>query len=297
VNNKEQDSLAHIAAAWKHAPHKLISLRDMIEIPVHDVWLALENLQFYKEESLKMLSDPDSKPTANQKRAIDTALTKLRPFCKTMVLIETEGRIAGLLRTLVGLLTEGNDCTHNILASEIGQLQHAFWYELTDRKFVFIPKNKVKYFERKKLFGVRVHISFPSARIDIKDAGNCLAVDLNTSAVFHLMRVVEIGLRAFAKYLKVKIKKTPLEYADWGKILDEIDLRIEAIREKHQPKPKRTKDLEFYSGVWAEFNGFKDVWRNNVMHARRTYSEQEALGVYLHVENFMRRLGEVISGK
>jgi hypothetical protein len=81
--------------------------------------------------------------------------------------------------------------------------------ELAQRKLVFIPPNLVEYLEQEKLFGDAVYENFPSARGDIRDAGNCLAAGLNTAAVFHLMRVVELGLRALAKKLHVKkVKKT-----------------------------------------------------------------------------------------
>ena len=66
----------------------------------------------------------------------------------------------------------------------------------------------------------------------------------------------------------------PLEYAEWGRVIGEIEGKINLIR--HRPRgPKKTEAMEFYLGVLAEFNAFKDVWRNNVMHSRKAYSEVE----------------------
>ena len=55
----------------------------------------------------------------------------------------------------------------------------------------------------------------------IKAAGNCIAADLNTAAVYHLMCVIEIGIRDLARLLKVKKVKThvPIEFGTWTKLL------------------------------------------------------------------------------
>ena len=65
---------------------------------------------------------------------------------------------------------------------------------------------------------------------DIREAGNCMAADCNTAAVFHLMRAVEWGLRALCVDLgfrKLKrrnsktgeVRYTPIAYEDWDNIL------------------------------------------------------------------------------
>ena len=86
-------------------------------------------------------------------------------------------------------------------------LKMAFLSELDDRKFVMTEKNKSKFLEHENLFGKHVSNSFPSASDEIKAAGNCLALDLNTAAMFHLMRAAELGMRALARHLRVKCKK------------------------------------------------------------------------------------------
>ena len=48
------------------------------------------------------------------------------------------------------------------------------------------------------LFGGKVDSAFPSAHHDIGEAGTCYATDRNTACVMHLMRVLELGLSAFA---------------------------------------------------------------------------------------------------
>jgi hypothetical protein len=65
-----------------------------------------------------------------------------------------------------------------------------------------IAPEKVQYFDQPHLFGEDVSDQFPSTILDIEEAGKCLAMSRNTSCVFHLMRVMEVGLRTLAATLK-----------------------------------------------------------------------------------------------
>ena len=70
--------------------------------------------------------------------------------------------------------------------------------------FFFVQQDRVKYYETaEKLFGEEVIKSFPSTMVDIEEAGKCLAVGRGTACVFHLCRVLELGLRATAKRLGI----------------------------------------------------------------------------------------------
>ncbi len=77
-------------------------------------------------------------------------------------------------------------------------LETDIFVDMMQHKFVQIDKKLSQYFENKNLFDSKVSKAFRNASADIVEAGNCLAVGLDTAAVFHLMRVVEWGLRAFA---------------------------------------------------------------------------------------------------
>jgi hypothetical protein len=179
------------------------------------------------------------------------------------------------------------------IAREIEGVINAATLELADKKFAFIPPGKDEYFEQAALFGEKVNDAFPSAENHIKAAGNCLAADLNTAAVYHLMCVVNVGLLALAKHLKLtKIKA--IEYQEWKNIIDGLKKKVDTANQK--PKGKKKQDeLEFYSALLLEFSAFKDVYRNNMAHARASYRFHEAKGVYDRVRDFMRRLAAKVS--
>jgi hypothetical protein len=209
-------------------------------------------------------------------------LDAAEPLCRDLELAHCLSRLNHFKIALIA------NPFNSVVASEILGLRVSIVEEASDRKFAFIPADKTVFFEHESLFGDAVNEAFPSAAPEIKDAGNCLAADLNTAAVFHFMRVAEYGLRGLARRLKVKVKGT-LEYAAWGNVLAAIGKKLTAAQNKPRGK-KKSEELEFYRLAESELNTLKDVWRNNVMHTRRRYNQPEALGVYIRVQEFMERL-------
>ena len=108
------------------------------------------------------------------------------------------------------------------------------------------------------------------------------------------MRVAEYGLRALAKERKIKLARNKqIEWGAWQEIIKALDDEIKIIGGK---KAGAAKDaaLEFYSGARADLNGFKDEYRNLVMHVRATYDEYQALRALTDVHAFMGRIAAKI---
>ena len=146
------------------------------------------------------------------------------------------------------------------------------------------------------LFGKEVYEHFESARSDIKDAGNCIAADLNTAAVFHLMRVTEIGLHALAYELgatTVGKKNTPIEFRMWGEIIGHIQSKMDSLTQGLPESEKREKS-QFYHGLLIECEAIKELLRNPVSHGGNRYNEGETMNVFIHVKGFMTRLAAKI---
>ena len=112
------------------------------------------------------------------------------------------------------------------------------------------------------------------------------------------MRVAEIGLRAFARKLRVSVpkKKGPLEWQDWHTILRAIAHKIDERASKPRGAAKDAA-MEFYRGAMCHFESFKDVYRNNVMHTRKHYDTATAASVLSHVREFMERLATKVQEK
>ena len=174
--------------------------------------------------------------------------------------------------------------------------------ELRHKQFAFVPTNKAEFFERDDLFGVAVkEATSDEINTEIKAAGNCLAADLNTAAVFHLMRVVEYAMRATVIHLHLPIGDIPIEHAEWKTLIELIEKEVRrkrAVYDRSEPKKREDfEDCKFYRMVADECFAFKEIWRNNVMHTQGTYSAPAALGVFERVRDFMQRLANRISLK
>jgi len=135
--------------------------------------------------------------------------------------------------------------------------------------------------------------NLPSARQDFLSALHCYILEENTACVFHLMRVAEHGLRVLAKERRVTIPKKPLEWAQWQDIISKIKKSSDALA-GWRAGPVKDQALEFYRGAQGLFEAFKDTYRNNVMHSRKTYDEHAAASVLVHVREFMTILASHI---
>lgn len=165
-----------------------------------------------------------------------------------------------------------------------------FTNEAETRHLLSVPNAKVKFFEpTEPLFGSQVAENFPLAVDDIADAGRCLALGQGTAAVMHLMRVVEVGLKAVANGLKIPYAPS------WESYLTQIGKKIS---EKATTKPKSWKRQEkFYRDVSGDLLTIKNAWRNPTMHVDRKYFPDEAEVIFLAVETFMRRLATKVKSK
>lgn len=56
-------------------------------------------------------------------------------------------------------------------------------------------------------------------------------------------------------------------------------------------------NVEFYNGAIGQFYGFKDEFRNEVMHVRRTYDRFDSERALVRVRDFMQKLAGRINQK
>ena len=178
-----------------------------------------------------------------------------------------------------------------------------------------------------KPFGDKVFDAFPKARYDAEHAALCIATGAATASVFHLMRTVEHGVRSLGKSLglsrikesvnakskpgaaspvcptcgkvvslgKKVTKFTPIENCVWEKIENQIRSKVDARLRLLRPGPARDNKQAFFSQIILDFHGFREAWRNHVMHTRAEFLEPDAMRVLSHVDRFMRLLAEQTS--
>ena len=270
---------------------RFITLLDMIKFSAFEFG-AMMMLLSTGGSTLKHLGQENgmqSLITPEARKKLIHCVQRARNECLKIDLEGGKKRAEQILRRL-----NSDPLSYETMIMDIASLEEFIHDALEKRHFAYIAPDKAKFFEQPALFGNEVNLAFPSAVDDIKDAGNSLAADLNTAAVFHLMRVAEKGLRILARDRKVKISKTKLDYAEWQTVIDGISKKIEEMA-KTRRSPKKSEALEFYRGALGEFYAFKDAWRNHVMHSRVRYDEHQALSAFQHVSEFIKRLSTRLS--
>jgi len=173
---------------------------------------------------------------------------------------------------------------HSTIGQQIGILREALEDELKDRQFFYMPAGRsVMYNAQERLLGPEVAAAFPDVLTDVDEAGKCLACGRQTAGVFHLMRVLEAGLQTLGSKLNVQL----VEQKNWQNILDEMNKAIRAL-----PKgPQQTALAEFGALLYS----VKLAWRNEVMHPKATYSEEEANTILQSVKAFMAALAKLVA--
>jgi len=180
----------------------------------------------------------------------------------------------------------------SVLAHYLNELQNRVADELEVQSVFLIPYRKKQYLESlSPLFGSEVPRAFPSSITDIEEAAKCYALDRNTACVFHLMRVMEIGLRALGKTLgdsSLDHRTNPT----WEKILRRCDqeLRLPVASRS----PAWMANNEFFAEATANLRAVKDAWRNKTVHVEASYDESRALSVFNAVRSFMQHLATTI---
>jgi hypothetical protein len=250
--------------------------------------LALDWLQTWADHSWISVTDEGATSLVDMahKKTLAEGVIAVEQQCKKL---ELEVSVQLCYRFHSKL--QGSGRLHwNVVESELEGIRRQMISELAGKKFAFIPASVVQFFEQEMLFGEQVSQAFPLANAEIKSAGNCLSVDLNTAAIFHLMRVAELGIRALAKHLNVKLRNNQtIEYAQWGTLIHALNDKIAPLGTPPHNR-KKTEKLQFYQGVLIEANALKDLWRNPVSHLRGTYNSDQARGVFERVKGFMQRL-------
>jgi hypothetical protein len=161
--------------------------------------------------------------------------------------------------------------------------------ELGTRVFVSMSVHEVNYYSPKEsLFGPEFEERFRSVGVfELSEAAKCLAIGRSTAAVFHLMRLMEIGIGAVARCLSIPDPIKPVE-RNWGQILKCIDEGIK--RRWPTSSDKMGGDGALFEALYASLDAVKNPWRNATMHVENKYTTDEAEHIFVAVKGFMKKV-------
>jgi hypothetical protein len=239
--------------------------------------------------------------TALPQEYIDKQLSPFLAYARRQcAAVELQSAVSRIDEYFIVTLKLGT--TWDGLFYEARTLREVIEAELQYKRFAFVPTDRAVQLDNIDKDWIEVQKQFPSAISDIRDAVECYALDKNTAAVFHAMRVVEWGLRALCvnlgfRRLRQKFKKSggkvsyiPIEYSEWEKILTQLQDRVDAKIVKVKRRPLKQQLQEFYYPALQDIRGIRDAWRNHVMHTRQEYKPKDADAVLDHVKRLMNTL-------
>lgn len=169
------------------------------------------------------------------------------------------------------------------VGSAVNQFKNTIEWEMSEFLFFHMPPKQAEFYANGELFGVDVNAGFPSIQFDVVEAGNCFAMGRGTACVFHLMRIMEVGVQRLGAKLGVPL----VGEKNWQNILNETNKAIKAL-------PTKAPGAVEMSQAAANLYAVKLAWRNEVMHPNDTYTLEEAENLLRQVKLFMGQLAQIV---
>jgi hypothetical protein len=273
---------------WEDHPHQLISWLEMLEFSAQMFFFCGRALRNIMTDCLiGSIPGTGEEPTFYMFRLLDDkAKDRALPLLEY---VEAQFRKVGLQITadtvneLANAIREPPQAkTHNFqwLMDQILAVEKLAAKELKGKAFFYIPAERLKFYPKVNdphIFGDAVATAFPSASYDIAESGVCLSLDRGTASVFHLMRVLEIGLTVLGATFGLSLAHT-----NWAPAIEQIEKQIRDMYKDPAWKalPDCKERQEFYAQAATHFGVLKDAWRNYTMHARGFYTEEQAEQIF-----------------
>jgi len=158
--------------------------------------------------------------------------------------------------------------------------------ELEEQVFLKLDHGKVSYADQKWLLDTDIETAFPSTITEFQHAGRCYAYDESTACMFHLMRVVDFGLRSVALSLGIIYNNRA-----WDGLGKAITAKMD---DKYQNKAEDWRKVEpMYAEILTDIQAISRGHRNPVLHElEKKYEPKEAQYMLTVVEGFISHLAK-----
>ena len=165
----------------------------------------------------------------------------------------------------------GDECAATTAQAHMRALKETVLLEMSNVQFLRVTKDMVECLDKEAPFGEAICAAFPACVEDIAEAHQCFAFGRYTASMFHLGRVMELGVKRVAQEMQVTPSRD-----DWQSFLKGINEAVE--RMPYKTTEERERRAPFAEAAGYLFH-FKEAWRNPTMHPKRTYTREEALNV------------------
>lgn len=222
----------------------------------------------------------DTMPQASSLHIIAGELGALQRHCEVLGLNTTLAQIERVKEMFFG--QHYQSFSLQTLASAIMEITSRLQDELRARKLYLVSSERNAYLVSNQ-FHASVGEAFPDAIADMDEAAKCFAFERPTACIFHLMRVTEVGLNAFAILLEISDHNP-----NWEPIIRKIDAELKADYKDRKYKGNQ----DFLANASTHLHAVKVAWRNKTMHVEKINTMEHAKETYDATCGFMRYLAE-----
>lgn len=183
-----------------------------------------------------------------------------------------------------------NYATWGTAKNGLDEIKKTLVRELSLKTVLVLQSQEASLFAPKDpLFGQDFADKFKTnGAFELDEAAKCRALSRPTAAVFHLMRILEIGIGALSACLGIPDPVKPAE-RNWAIILKRI--KEDGIEKKWPTAADRMSgEGLLFESLHASLDAVKNPWRNEAMHISGKYTDDEARHIFVAVEGFMKRL-------
>jgi hypothetical protein len=277
---------------------RLLTLWDMYQIYAHNLLALFDELRDLEVQVSKSHPfRPAPELVADVSERLCKHLVTVAHLCLSLDLTSSQKQIKHILNVPPENLLDSNSVSQMIqdLRRRIREdlEDHVYFCvpEVTAARF-FIRRSDGLYFTKvpSELMDPTIVARFPAASEDIEGACRCFAFDCFTACVFHLMRVVEIGVLKIAR-----LSVLPDPRPSWGAILKHVEKLV--LRTKYEDlDPAVQPHRNLLESLLPQMQAIQRAWRNKFTHVEdKVLPEGEinpaiANELMVAVEAFMRTL-------
>jgi hypothetical protein len=251
---------------WIENRFRLISWWDMLKFSASDN-MAIGSILESMEDNLKRFK------TGKNEREGRLFLAKGAKLISEHIANLGLGTLA---KSALRLSEEMPSISEEVIRSRVDELRLAAQDELRNHLFFWVPPGSAKFYDSSAaLFNEKSSTAFPDSIVEIRDAGNCIAFDQGTAAVFHLMRAVEHVIKATWKTLGLP---EPKKYDSWGELLKPMDEQL--TKPVKSPVSIWSSNIQFFSELVMDLRAVKRGCRDGTMHVESTYDTKGAITIF-----------------
>jgi hypothetical protein len=280
-------------------PHGLVSLWDVYQIYAHNLLKVFDEL---RDIEIKISSALPNLPDEDEARTLSgqflQGLADIEGACERLELASSQKQAHRIHEFIAGKITPGG-----LIAPMLSELRRRVREDLEDHAYFYVSEQVVrKCFVRDaeglyqpkvacELMDASVVARFPAASDDIEATYSCFAYGCYPASMFHLMRIVEVGVLKVAKIARMKDMRP-----SWGAVLGHVEKIV--LRTKYEDVARDVRPhLKMLGALLPQMQAIQRSWRNKFTHVEDKIIPMElgitepiAIEILTAVEAFMRQL-------